>query len=93
MFIKTIKKQKEYIKELEKNIKITKNNSKDMQKILLDDFILTINEIQDIQAINISEKEKDHMRNSIINKKRTEYVTKLIELSNDTQKIDNSIKT
>lgn len=90
MFKNIIKKQKEYIKQLELNLKITKRNNKEIQKVLLDDFVMTINEIQDIQAINISEKEKDHMRNSIINKKRTEYVTKLIELSNDTQNIDNS---
>lgn len=90
MFKNIIKKQKEYIKQLELNLKITKKNNKEIQKVLLDDFVMTINEIQDIQAINISEKEKDHMRNSIINKKRTEYVTKLIELSNDTQNIDNS---
>ena len=93
MFKNIIKKQKEYIKQLELNLKITKKNNREIQKVLLDDFVMTMNEIQDIQAINISEKEKDHMRNSIINKKRTEYVTKLIELSNDTQKIDNSIKT
>ena len=90
MFKNIIKKQKEYIKQLELNLKITKKNNKEIQKVLLDDFVMTINEIQDIKAINISEKEKDHMRNSIINKKRTEYVTKLIELSNDTQNIDNS---
>ena len=47
LFAKTIRRQGEYITELEKNIKITKNNSKDMQKLLLNDFIMTINEIQD----------------------------------------------
>lgn len=84
LFAKTIRRQGEYITELEKNIKITKNNSKDMQKLLLNDFIMTINEIQDIQAIkNLSEAEKDHMRDTIISKKRTEYVTKLIELENE----------
>lgn len=41
---------------------------------------MTINQIQDVQTINISEADKDMMRNSIINKKRTEYVTKIIEL-------------
>lgn len=46
----------------------------------IEDSILTINEIQDIQAIKISETEKDMLRNSIINKKRTEFVTKIIEL-------------
>lgn len=84
LFAKTIRRQGEYITELEKNIKITKNNSKDMQKLLLNDFIMTMNEIQDIQAIkNLSEAERDHMRDTIISKKRTKYVTKLIELEND----------
>lgn len=87
MFLKTIRKQGEYIMELEKNIKFTKNNYKDMQKQLLDDFIMTINELQDIQSINVSEKEKDDLRNSIINNARTKYVTKLIELSNNHQAI------
>ena len=84
LFAKTIRRQGEYITELEKNIKITKNTSKDMQKLLLNDFIMTMNEIQDIQAIkNLSEAERDHMRDTIISKKRTKYVTKLIELEND----------
>lgn len=51
-------------------------------KELLEDFVMTINELQDIQAMKIKEEEKDKMRNSIINNKRTKYVTKLIELSN-----------
>ena len=46
----------------------------------IEDSIMTINQIQDVQTINISEADKDMMRNSIINKKRTEYVTKIIEL-------------
>ena len=58
MFFKTIKRQGEYIAELEKNNKFIKKNSKDMQKILLDDFVMTLNEIQDIEAIEISETEK-----------------------------------
>ena len=85
LFAKTIKRQGEYITELEKNIKLTKKNSKDIQKQLLEDFTMTINEIQDIQALNMSEAEKDKMRNSIIEYKRTQYVTKLIELSNTDQ--------
>ena len=85
LFAKTIKRQGEYITKLEKNIKLTKKNSKDMQRQLLEDFTMTINEIQDIQALNISEAEKDKMRNSIIEYKRTRYVTKLIELSNTDQ--------
>lgn len=54
-------------------------------KELLEDFVMTINELQDIQAMKIKEEEKDKMRNSIINNKRTKYVTKLIELSNTDQ--------
>lgn len=45
----------------------------------IEDSILALNKIQDIQAIKISEAEKDMLRNSIINKKRTEFVTKIIE--------------
>lgn len=82
MFIKTLIRQGKYISELEKNIKLIKENNRETQKLLLDDFIMTINEIQDVESTKESEKEKDRMRNSIINKKRTEYVTKLIELSN-----------
>lgn len=87
MFIKTVLRQGKCIAELEQNLKLTKKNSKDIQKLLLDDFVMTINEIQDIQAMKIDEKEKDKMRNSIINKKRTEYVTKIIELSNNMEAI------
>ena len=54
-------------------------------KELREDFVMTINELQDIQAMKIKEEEKDKMRNSIINNKRTKYVTKLIELSNTNQ--------
>lgn len=54
-------------------------------KNLLEDFIMTINELQDMQAMKIREEEKDKMRNNIINNKRTKYVTKLIELSNTNQ--------
>ena len=82
MFMKTIIKQGDYIAELNKNLKLTKKNSKDIQKILLDEFIMTINEIQDIQSLDLSEEEKEEMRNEIINHVRTKYVTKLIELSN-----------
>ena len=82
MFVKTVRRQGIYIAELDKNLKLTKRNSKNIQKQLLDEFIMTINEIQDIQSLNLSEKEKDEMRNTIINNARTKYVTKLIELSN-----------
>ncbi len=52
---------------------------------MLDEFIMTINEVQDIEALDIPEKEKTHMRNTIIDNARTKYVTKLIELSNTEQ--------
>ena len=83
-FAKTVKRQGEYIAELEKNIKLTKKNNKDIQKILIENFILTLNKIQDIEAINVTEEEKIEMRNDIINPERTKLVTKLIELSNAT---------
>lgn len=70
-------------KTLKKSLDNTINENKHLRKLLinqLEDTIMTINEIQDIQAINISEEEKSEMRNNIINKKRTEYVTKIIEL-------------
>lgn len=60
-------------------------NLENKLKELLEDFVMAINEIQDIQAMKIREEEKDKMRNSIINNKRTKYVTKLIELSNTNQ--------
>ena len=82
MFFRTIKRQGEYIHELEKNVKLTKKNNKEIQKQLLDEFIMIINQVQDIQSLNLSEEEKDEMRNTIINHARTKYVTKLIELSN-----------
>lgn len=82
MFVKTIIRQGNCITELEKNLKLTKRNNKEIQKQLLDEFIMTINQIQDIQSLNLSEEEKDEMRNTIINQARTKYVTKLIELSN-----------
>ena len=82
MFVKTIIRQGNCIIELEKNLKLTKRNNKEIQKQLLDEFIMTINQLQDIQALNLSEEEKDEMRNTIINHARTKYVTKLIELSN-----------
>lgn len=66
-------------------IKFLRKQLREKQKELLDDFIMTINEIQDVEATKESEKEKDKMRNSIINNKRTKYVTKLIELSNTNQ--------
>lgn len=69
----------QFLKEREDNIRSQKN--------LLEDMIMVINEIQDIQAIGISEKEKDCMRNSIINCKRSEYTDKIIELDHRSKKI------
>lgn len=74
-------------KRINKNLQKAYNNALNENKHLreelkkqIEDSIMTINEVQDVQAISISEAEKDMMRNSIINKKRTEYVTKIIEL-------------
>lgn len=77
MFEKRINKslQKAYNNALEENKYL-----REQLKKQIEDSIMTINEVQDIQSINISEAEKDMMRNSIINKKRTDYVTKIIEL-------------
>lgn len=85
MFLKTIIRQGKSITELSRNIELTKKNSKEIQKQMLDEFIMTINEVQDIEALDIPEKEKTHMRNTIIDNARTKYVTKLIELSNTEQ--------
>lgn len=81
MFIKTLIRQGKYIAELEKHIKLIEKDSKNKQKNMLDDFIMTINEIQDVQAVKATEEEKDKMRNSIIDNKRTKCLEKLIELS------------
>lgn len=85
MFLKTIIRQGKCITELSRNIELTKKNSKEMQKQMLDEFIMTMNEVQDIEALDIPEKEKTHMRNTTIDNARTKYVTKLIELSNTEQ--------
>ena len=85
MFTKTLIRQGKCIIKLEKNIELIKKDNIEIQKKMLDDFIMTINEIQDVQEIKATEEEKDKMRNSIIEYKRTQYVTKLIELSNTDQ--------
>lgn len=85
MFLKTIIRQGKCITELSRNIELTKKNSKEIQKQMLDEFIMTINEVQDIEALDVPKKEKTHMRNTIIDNARTKYVTKLIELSNTTE--------
>ena len=75
--------EKRLNKALKESLDKTIEENKYLRKVLkeqIEDSILTINEIQDIQAIKISEAEKDMLRNSIINKKRTEFVTKIIEL-------------
>lgn len=87
MFLKTIIKQAEYIVQLEKNIKLTHRNNEDIQKAQIDDFIMTLNEIQDVEVMKIPEAEKNIHRNNIIVNKRTELLTKLIELSNTHQSL------
>lgn len=75
--------EKRMNKTLKESLDKTIEENKYLRKVLkeqIEDSILTINEIQDIQAIKIYEAEKDILRNNIINKKRTEYVTKIIEL-------------
>lgn len=75
--------EKRINKALKESLDKTIEENRYLRKVLkeqIEDSILTINEIQDIQAIKIYEAEKDILRNSIINKKRTEYVTKIIEL-------------
>ena len=67
-------------KALKESLDKTIEENKYLREILkkqIEDSILALN---DIQAIKISEAEKDMLRNSIINKKRTEFVTKIIEL-------------
>lgn len=70
---------REYLKLQEEKIKTQKDSIREMKNIL-EEAIMTINEIQDIQAIKIAEEEKDKMRNSIINCKRKEFTDKIIEL-------------
>lgn len=70
---------REYLKQQEKKNKEQKDAIRAMKNIL-EDAIMTINEIQDIQSIGISGEEKDIMRNNIITTKRSEFVDKIIEL-------------
>lgn len=75
--------QERLAKATQKALDAATNENKYLREQLkkqIEDSIMTINQIQDVQAINVSEAEKDIMRNSIINAKRTEYVTKIIEL-------------
>lgn len=86
MFFRTIKRQGKYIHELEKHISLLNKTHRTEKKNMLDDFIITINEIQDIDAIKEkTEEEKKQLRNRIIDKKRIDYLTKLIELSSTDQ--------
>ena len=61
-------------------VRQAKNDSIRERKNMLEEIIMPINEIQDIQALGISEREKDIMRNNIINCKRSDFVSKIIEL-------------
>ena len=70
---------REYLKAKEE-VRQVKNDSIRERKNMLEEIIMTINEIQDIQALGISEREKDIMRNNIINCKRSDFVSKIIEL-------------
>lgn len=75
--------QERLAKATKKALDAAINENKHLREQLkkqIEDSIMTINQIQDVQAINVSEAEKDIMRNNIINAKRTEYVTKIIEL-------------
>lgn len=85
-------------KRINKNLQKAYNNALEENKYLreqlkkqIEDSIMTINEVQDVQAMNISEEKKDMMRNNIIDKKRNDYVTKIIELDKP-QKLSNSTK-
>lgn len=77
---------RQYLK-LAEETRQAKENSIRERKNLLEDVIMTINQIQDIQAIGITEKEKDIMRNNIINCKRSEYTNKIIELDSRSKSI------
>lgn len=79
---KTIKNQSKEIKYLRKRLKGTQISQ-------LEYFIMTINEIQDVQAIRVNENEKDRLRNNIIDRNRMECMSKITELSNTDQSIDN----
>lgn len=81
MIFRTIINQRKYIKELERNIKLIHKNNRKVQEQILEDFVMTINEIQDVESMKKSEIEKNKKRNSIIDNKRTKLITKLIELS------------
>lgn len=70
---------REYLKLQEEKRKSEEDSIRVMKNIL-EEAIMTINEIQDIQAIEISEQEKDIMRNNIINCKRSKFTDKIIEL-------------
>lgn len=66
--------------KVKEEIKKAKEDSIRERKNLLEEVIMAINEIQDIKAIKTSEKEKDIMRDNIINCKRSKFVDKIIEL-------------
>lgn len=68
-----------YLKAQEKIRKVKEDSIRE-RKNLLEEVIMVINEIQDIKAIQKSEEEKDIMRDSIINCKRSEFIDKIMEL-------------
>ena len=70
---------REYLKQQQERKKEQKDSIKVMKNIL-ENAIMTINEIQDIQSKKKKKKQKDIMRNNIINTKRSEFVNKIIEL-------------
>lgn len=69
----------------QKEIEFLRKETRNIQKKLLEDFITTINEIQDTHSMHIAEDEKQKIRNSIVDYKRKQYVEKLIELSSTDQ--------
>ena len=91
--------KKMFEKRINKSLQKAYNNALEENKYLreqlkkqIEDSIMTINEVQDIQSINISEAEKDMMRNSIINKKRTDYVTKILKKSSKGDKMPETLE-
>ena len=66
---------------LDENKRLRKRNVTD-KKEYLEEFVMVINEIQDIDAMrDKTEEEKKELRDNIINVKRYFYVNKIEELS------------
>lgn len=70
---------RKYLKLQQEKIELQKN-SIIIIKNILEESIMTINQIQNIQKVGITEKEKDIIRNKIINCKRSQFIDKMIEL-------------